>query len=228
MIVADLVFCALFLFCFFSMLCLVYSMLSIHDCCRFSFLRFVFSLFVSVLCLVYSVLSIHDCRFCFLRFVFIFTRHNTEKNKIKTKRRKQNRQSWMDNTEYTRHNTETNKLKTKRSYFVFLRVVSCIPNIANVSGCPFMIVADLVFCVLFYCVCLRVVSCVLNVVHWWLPILLSVFCFYFVCLRVVSCILNVANVSGCPFMFVADLVFCALFLFCFFSVLCLVFSMLSI
>ena len=42
-----------------------------------------------------------------------------------------------------------------------------------------MIVADFVFCVLFL----------------------------FVCLPVVSCVLNVANVSGCPFTIVADLVF---------------------
>jgi hypothetical protein len=68
------------------------------------------------------------------------------------------------------------------------------------------------FCALFLFVCLRVVSCVLNVVHSWLPIWFSVFCFYFVCLHVVSCILNAANVSGCPFMIVADLVFCVLFL----------------
>jgi hypothetical protein len=34
-------------------------------------------------------------------------------------------------------------------FFVFLRVVSCIPNVAYVSGCPFMIFAYLVFCSLF-------------------------------------------------------------------------------
>jgi hypothetical protein len=31
--------------------------------------------------------------------------------------------------------------------------------------------------------------------------------FILFCLRLVSCILNVANVSGCPFTIVADLVF---------------------
>ena len=42
-----------------------------------------------------------------------YTRHNTETKKIKTKYRKQNRQSRMDNIEYTRHNTETKKIKIK-------------------------------------------------------------------------------------------------------------------
>jgi hypothetical protein len=41
---------------FVSVLCPVYSMLSIHDCYRFCYLCFVFILFVSVLCLAYIML----------------------------------------------------------------------------------------------------------------------------------------------------------------------------
>jgi Ca2+/Na+ antiporter len=188
------------------------------------------------------------------------TQHGDKKNKNKTQ--KKNRQSWMDNIEYIGHNTETNKLNTKHRklnrqwlpilfsafcfYFVCLCVVSCIFNVANVSGCPFMIVADLVFCVLFlFCLSpccvftkkIKIKHRKQNLQQSWmdnieytrhntetnkiktkhrkpLPILFSAFCFYFVCLCVVSCILNVANFSGCPFMIVADLVFCVLFLFC--------------
>ena len=89
-------------------------------------------------------------------------------------------------------------------------------------------IADFVFCVLFlFCLSPCGVLCT-QCCPFMIADLFSAFRFYFVCLRVVSCILNVANVSGCPFMIVADLVFCALFLFWFFFVLCLVYSMLSI
>jgi Flp pilus assembly protein TadB len=144
-----------------------------HDCCRFSFLCFVFILFVSVLCPVYPMLSIHDCcRFCFLCFVFILqwvhkTQHGDKQNKNKTQKTKSatimNGQHWVHKTQ---HGDKQNKNKTQKTKSAIMNGQHWVH----------------VFC--FYFLCLCVVSCVLNVVHsWLLPILFSVFCFYFVCLR---------------------------------------------
>jgi hypothetical protein len=97
--------------------------------------------------------------------------------------------------------------------FVCLRPVSCVPNVASVSGlsildCP-------LFCLSSSCVlCVQCCQC-LWIVYSWLPLVLFVFllclvcpmlpvsldCLYliapcFVCLRPVSCVPNVASVSG--------------------------------
>jgi predicted membrane protein len=86
------------LFCFLYSLCCLCLWLSIHDCCRFSLLFFVFILFFFVLCLVYSMLSlmiVADFVFCVL-FLFCLspchwvhkTPHGNKQNKNKTQKTK--------------------------------------------------------------------------------------------------------------------------------------------
>ena len=82
--------------------------------------------------------------------------------------------------------------------FVCLRPVSCVPNVASVSGLfLFCLSSSCVFCTQ-CCQCLWIVFVllvfVLCLVYPMLPVSLDCFCF--ACLRPVSCVPNVASFSG--------------------------------
>jgi hypothetical protein len=178
--------------------------LSIHDCCRFSFLCFVFSLFVSVLCPVYSMLQNKNKTQKTKSATIMNWQHwvhrtqnrekeNTNKTQ-KTKSAIMNGQYWVHNTQHRDKENENKTQKTKSA--ICVRVVSCVLFVVH-SWLPILFS---LFC--FYFLCLRVVSCVLNVVHsWLLPISFSVFCFHFLCLCVVCCVLNVVHSWLLPILF---------------------------
>jgi hypothetical protein len=99
--------------------------------------------------------------------------------------------------------------------FVCLHPVSCVPNVASVSGLVFSVVLCFVFCLSSPCV-----LCAQCCQRLWISFLCCGVFLFFVCLHPLSCVPNVASVSGLVFCVV--LCFCVLFVF----TLCLVCPML--
>ena len=85
-------------------------------------------------------------------------------------------------------------------WFVCFRPVSCVPNVASVSGCSFLITPSVfsnVFCLFVFVLC-RVYPMLSVSLDCSFLITPSVFSnvYLFVCFRPVSCVPNVASVSG--------------------------------
>jgi hypothetical protein len=99
--------------------------------------------------------------------------------------------------------------------FVCLLPVSCVPDVASVSGLVFSVVLCFVFCLSSPCV-----LCAQCCQRLWISFLCCGVFLFFVCLHPLSCVPNVASVSGSVFCVV--LCFCVLFVF----TLCLVCPML--